>query len=52
MEAGWIQLGGKWYFLDRVNGDMKTGYMTGNGEKYFLQSDGSFFVTDSSGAIQ
>ena len=41
METGWLKDTDKWYFLDRVNGDMKTNtFVKGQDGWYFVGEDG------------
>ncbi|MED3622888.1 choline-binding protein D, partial [Neobacillus thermocopriae] len=44
MQTGWIYLGGKWYFLDKINGDMKTGWIQDGTKWYYLYPNGEMAV--------
>ena len=43
MQRGWVQVNGKWYFLDS-SGKMLTGWVQVAGVWYYLFGDGSMAV--------
>ena len=45
MATGWNKLGGRWYLLDRKNGDMKTGWAKDSGKWYFLDKSSGAMKT-------
>lgn len=57
LQKGWLQDGGDWYYLDPDTGAMKTGFLTVNGQTYYLNSDGRMltapktFTPDENGAL-
>ena len=42
--TGWVQKSGKWYYFDKKDGHMLTGWLTLKSRKFYLQSDGSMIA--------
>ena len=42
--TGWVQKSGKWYYFDKKDGHMLTGWITLKSRKFYLQSDGSMIA--------
>ena len=40
MQTGWKKVSGKWYYLDKFNGDMKTGWLKLEDKWYYLNGSG------------
>lgn len=56
-QKGWILEGGSWYYLNPESGVMQTGFVTVNGNTYYLLEDGRMlteartFTPDENGAL-
>jgi len=46
MKKGWQYIGNHWYFLDKVNGNMVTGWIRESGKIYYLDEDGRMLKGD------
>lgn len=44
LAKGWIEDGGKWYFLNTDTGRMERGFIQVNGKTYYMQEDGSMLT--------
>ena len=63
MSTGWKYVRGKWYYLDKTNGDMKTGWYKDGSTWYYLDPTngdmktgwikvgGNWYYLNSSGAM-
>ena len=40
-KSGWVKKSGKWYYFDKKDGKMVTGWLQLNDRKFFLKADGS-----------
>ena len=40
-KTGWVKKSGKWYYFDKKDGSMCTGWLTLKTRKFYLKSDGS-----------
>lgn len=45
LHTGWLQVDGKWYYLNPETGIMHTGFLTVDGKTYYLQADGSMLTS-------
>ena len=51
MATGWVNVSGKWYFLNSA-GDMATGWVLSNGKWYYLDSDGHMLSNTTIGSYR